>query len=165
MAEKIRIPRESALPTAKKLVKTLEQYCDRIEIAGSLRRRRPWVHDIDIVLIPTGDKYWELLNLLMKLGGGAMGASGNKILRFLYGRFPVDIYIATEETWFTLLLIRTGSAEHNRMMCSRAKDYGWTLRADGSGLVDGAGELIAGESEESIFKALRLKYKQPWERG
>lgn len=165
MTEKTRIPTDAAMRAAKKLIGDIGQYCEKIEIAGSLRRKRPWVHDIDIVLIPTKARYWELLNHLMKLGGGAMAASGNKILRFDYGRFPVDIYVADEESWATLLLIRTGSVAHNKMMCSLARRFGWVLRADGSGLVDGAGERIAGDTEESIFKALRLKYKEPWERG
>ena len=45
-------PRAVVLPIAEKLVSILAPYCERIEIAGSLRRMKPEVGDIELVLIP-----------------------------------------------------------------------------------------------------------------
>ncbi|GAI94863.1 unnamed protein product, partial [marine sediment metagenome] len=41
----------------------------------------------------------------------------------------------------------------------------WRLFADGSGLFNERGERIAGDSEESIYQALGLRYQEPWERN
>lgn len=102
---------------------------------------------------------------------------GGKIIRVGMGfskGIDLDIYVATPETWATLLLIRTGSAAHNIRLCSRAKNMGMKLHADGSGLFSirekvnfyGAverrdEELLASNSEEEIFKALGLPYEEP----
>jgi len=99
----------------------------------------------------------------MKLGQLKM--SGKKILRVMVGSVQVDIYVADEATWATLLLIRTGSKENNLRLCSRAKDMGWHLAASGDGLFDDTGQRIAGDSEISIYNALGLPYQRPEERG
>jgi len=159
---------ERAQRTAEAVVKRLGPYCKEredgsghyIEIAGSIRRRRPWVNDIDIVLIP-GDA-WNLHQEMLRLG--QVRASGGKITRIMAGRTQIDIYIASEETWATLLLIRTGSAQNNIRLCSRAKEMGGHLHADGKGLFNKKGERIAGDTEQSIYNALGLAYQQPWER-
>ena len=52
----------------------------------------------------------------------------------LMSYFMLDIYVATPETWATLLLIRTGSRAHNIKLCARARAMGMRLHADGSGL-------------------------------
>lgn len=154
-------------------VKTkLKPFCERIEIAGSIRRKRPEVHDIDLVCQPSsmGQFYYAL----MQLGHVAMGGKkvgDNKLFRvILPGNVSLDVYIATPETWATLLLIRTGSREHNIKLCSLAKNNGMKLHADGSGLFrftdcEGTESRIAGDTEESIFAALGLPYKRPEERN
>lgn len=152
---------ERAQKTADAIVKRLAPYCKKIEVAGSIRRRRPRVRDIDIVLIPSDP--WNLHHEI--LGLGQMRMSGGKIMRVMVGSIQVDIYVATEETWATLLLIRTGSTENNIRLCSTAKKKGWHLSADGSGLFNEAGERIAGDTELSIYQALGLPFQKPEQRG
>lgn len=151
---------ERAQKTAEAVIKRLAPYCKKIEVAGSIRRRRPRVHDIDIVLIPLD--LWNLQHEI--LGLGQTRAAGSKIMRVMMGAAQIDIYVAEPETWATLLLIRTGSAENNIRLCSRAKNLGWRLHADGAGLFNEKGERIAGDTEQSIYNALGLKYQEPWER-
>jgi DNA polymerase/3'-5' exonuclease PolX len=162
------------------IVAQLAPYCERIEIAGSIRRGRPEVHDIDIVCIPSGPAFYRALQ-----GVGQPCDNGSKIHRIaLPGQvsqgkqFCADIYIATEATWATLLLIRTGSADHNKHLCTLARQKGMRLHADGEGL-----ELVAKDprdlfnqgppvvqgaipcrTETDIFNALGLKFKAPGER-
>jgi DNA polymerase (family 10) len=159
-----KISLEAAELIAKAIVAKLKPYCKRIEVAGSVRRQRPRVNDIDLVLIPLD--IWNLHHELMGLG--QMRMSGTKILRVIspspYGPLQVDIYIATPETWGTLLLIRTGSTEHNIRLCARAKQRGWHLAANGDGLFNEEGKRIAGDDEASIFRALGLAYREPPER-
>lgn len=152
-----KIALERAQRIANKILELLSPDCKKIEVAGSIRRKRPWVNDVDIVLIPRD--HWGIHNKLLRLG--QMKMSGSKIARVMYGDIQIDFYFANEETWSTLLLVRTGSAEHNVKLASLAKNRGWHLHANGEGLFDGNGKRIAGNSEESIFAALGLKYLPP----
>ena len=156
-----KIALERAQKVADAVVKSLSPYCQRIEIAGSIRRRKPWVNDVDLVLILKDP--WNFHAELMKLGQLKM--SGKKIMRAIVGSVQVDIYVADEATWATLFLIRTGSKENNIRLCSRAKDMGWHLAASGDGLFNEKGERIAGDTEISTYNALGLPYQRPEERG
>ncbi len=151
---------EKAQQIAAEVVKVLAPYCSRIEVAGSIRRRKPLVNDIDIVLIPSDP--WNLTGEIARLG--AVTAHGAKIQRVQHQGAWIDLYMATPETWATLLLIRTGSKENNIRLCSLAKRKGWHLFADGSGLFNENGSRVAGDSEKSIYEALGLLYQDPWER-
>jgi len=154
---------------AEEIKDLLAPVCKKVEIAGSIRRQKPFVRDIDVVLIPTNQG--QLLYRLQQLGQIKSGKA--KLIRVepcKYG-IPLDIYVATPETWATLLLIRTGSARHNIRLCSLARDKGMKLHADGSGLFrieaqgcEGVEARLAGETEESIFQALEIPYKEPQER-
>lgn len=152
---------ERAQRIAVAVAKLLSPYCQRIQVAGSVRRKRPRVADIDFVLIPSDP--WNLHHAIKGLGQIIM--SGPKITRLMIGSTQVDLYFATPETWGTLLLIRTGSAENNIRLATHAKERGWHLAASGDGLFNEAGQRIAGESEESIYGALGLPYQKPWERN
>uniref|UniRef100_A0A6M3IRC0 Putative DNA polymerase n=1 Tax=viral metagenome TaxID=1070528 RepID=A0A6M3IRC0_9ZZZZ len=159
------MPTEIFLDRAQRIadavIERLKPYCKRIEVAGSVRRGRPRVHDIDLVIIPNDP--WRLYGELPKLGQVKM--SGSKISRLMVGEIQVDLYFATDETWATLLLIRTGSTQNNIRLCALAKKKGWHLAADGSGLFNEKGERIAGDTEVSIYDALGLPYQEPRGRG
>lgn len=158
---------EKARTIADEIVSQLKPFCSKIEVAGSIRRRRPTVNDIDLVCIPS--KQGAFLGVLQGLGRIKIG--GGKIIRidmeFTKG-IDLDVYIAAPATWATLLLIRTGSASHNISLCTRAKKMGMKLHADGSGLFEihaegceGVEVLVANETEEQIFAALGLPYVNP----
>jgi DNA polymerase (family 10) len=176
-------PDTFAREIAEDLVNELSGFCDRIEIAGSLRRRKQAVNDIDIVVIPkfiqVKDEtlFGELVeeNLMEKRlsqlclrGELDLEANGSKIKRFLKtvdgDTIPIDIYIASEQAWWTLLLIRTGSRNHNIRLAKRAMDLHMHLKADGSGLLTPGGSLVPIHSEEEIFRHLGLSYRSPEER-
>jgi len=144
---------------AEGIVGGLEQYCEQIEVAGSIRRKKPQVQDIDLVLIPRDRD--ALDHRLAQLGKLQM--SGLKIARVQMEEITLDVYYATPETWATLLLIRTGSTENNIRLCSLAKKKGWHLAASGEGLFNERGERVAGD-EVSIYKALGIPYEEPEER-
>lgn len=160
---------QKAKAIAEELKSLLEPACERIAVAGSIRRQKPFVRDIDIVLIPANQG--QLLYRLQQLGQIKSGKS--KLIRVepcKYG-IPLDVYVATPEIWATLLLIRTGSTRHNVRLCSLAKGKSMKLHADGTGLFrieaqgcEGVEVRIAGDTEESIFEALGMQYKEPWER-
>lgn len=150
---------EVAQKIANEVVKRLSPFCRRIEIVGSIRRRRPVPNDIDICLIPSD--LWALHAELMKMGQVKM--SGAKIIRVMIGIRQVDIYVCEPETWGITLLVRTGSAEHNIKLAARAKRMGLHFSV-ARGLENEMGEVIAGQTEEEVFSALGLGYIQPVKR-
>ena len=144
------------------VVSQLSPHCEKITVAGSIRRRRPFPQDIDLVLIPSDRA--RLDYVLMSLSkDGTMKMSGSKIARVAMERIDLDVYYATEETWSTLLLIRTGSKQSNIRLATAAKREGLRLAASGDGLFEGK-ERIAGDTEQSIFEKLRIPFLDPWER-
>ncbi len=155
---------EKAKQIAAQVVDSLRSYSERITVAGSIRRQKPFVHDVDIVAIPNNQG--QFIAALQSLGKITMG--GQKLIRCQHPEIMLDVYIAEPSTWATLLLIRTGSAKHNIMLCTRAKAQNMKLHADGSGLFNVSNdeqqeyeERIAGDTEQSIFEALGLPYKEP----
>lgn len=159
MSGKIALKRAQEL--ACHILKSLEPSCERVEIAGSVRRRKPAINDIDIVLVPRD--WWELNKVVSRLG--QVERSGQKLTRLvLNGGIRVDLYYATPETFATLFLIRTGSRENNIRLYALAKKEGWHLSANGDGLFNEHGERIAGDSERSIYDALGIPWQEAWER-
>ena len=141
---------QEARVMAERMKDTLSPHCDRIEIAGSIRRGKLFVHDIDLVTIPKQGQELILDSVLCSIGTIEMDGAKIKRLR-LPENIELDIYLATPATWATLLLIRTGSAESNMRLATLAKRKGWHLKVSGDGLLDENGNRIAGDTEESIF--------------
>lgn len=160
---------ESAEMLSSEIVKVIQPQCNKIMVAGSIRRQRPMPHDIDIVLDPCA---WEWNAIIKKLKfhfGARVLQSGPKLTRMNIptvlqspGRMQVDIYKATFDTWGVILLIRTGSVEHNIKLCSRAQRMGMKLSAKGGVIKDG--KVIASRTEADIFRALKVEYVEPEKR-
>jgi DNA polymerase (family 10) len=144
------MPLERAERYARKLVEWLEPYCERIRVAGSIRRRRPVCNDVDIVCIPKSTERrdllgevigrtnhcWEFLRAYVRdnarrvsqlevsprfISGG--DAEGKQVIIDL-PKCQLDLWFATPATWGTRLLCRTGSKEHNIWLCERANARG-----------------------------------------
>ena len=156
-ASRVQVPLEEASRIAGHLVEMLSPHCDRIAVAGSIRRRRPVVNDIDLVLIPRDMAH--LMDTLRSAGLGVGG--GDKVKTVTFEGLRADIYLATPTTWATLFLIRTGSAENNRRLCGVAKVRGWHLAANGDGLFDSMGRRVAGDTEQSATALARLPLPYP----
>ena len=65
VSEKTRIPLAEAEGLAAEVVALLAPYCERIEVAGSIRRRRPDVGDIEIVCVPKREVLFETREFAM----------------------------------------------------------------------------------------------------
>jgi len=162
---------------AQRVVDELSAACDRIEIVGSLRREKATVHDIDLIVLPKsspeefslGDSEGidQLLQHLVERGSLSLVRGKEKMKCFVATKtgIPIDLYFARPETWATLLLIRTGSKEHNIRLAQRAKTLGMKLRASGDGIEDEHGKLIKVETEEDVYRILELPYVAPAERS
>jgi DNA polymerase/3'-5' exonuclease PolX len=176
-------PHAFAQEIAEDFISQISASCERIQIVGSLRRLKLGVNDIDILVIPRLlqldddslfgepvrenqlDKQLSHLCLSQDL---ELESNGSKIKRFVKtvdgDTVPIDLYIATEQTWWTLLLIRTGSRGHNIKLARRALELQMHLKADGSGLLTSSGSIVPIASEEDIFRLLNLEYRSPEDR-
>jgi len=173
-------------PTALKYAEQIEAwllpYCERVAIAGSVRRRRPVCNDIDLVIIPrfiedrdmfgtvTSRKsaVWDFLDrYIMDSGGRASWITGreNPDGRNYLIQLPkcqLDIFQATPDTWGTLLLCRTGSKEHNIWLAQRAKTLGGHWNPYRYLML--GGHPVDVRSEEPIYHALGVNFIPPAKR-
>lgn len=162
-------PRERVLPIAEHIVETLRPFCQRIEIAGSLRRRRPMVGDIEIVAIPKRpvDLLGQLIpkrpDLVTEFLSGRIPTfvkNGPKLKQFKYGRFMVDLSLPTAETWGEVFTIRTGSHEFNLWLVQTICPARGVKFHEGRLYGDG-GRLLDTPEEADVFKALGLPWIPP----
>jgi len=149
---------QQAETIAKNFLSKIKEFCERIEIAGSIRRKKPEVNDIDIVLIPRQREH--LIQRIRKIS--RVEVQGKKLMRTEYSNVQIDVYFATEETWGILLLVRTGSKEHNIKLCQHAINTGMKLSSE-KGLMKDS-KVIASRTEEEIFQGLGMGYVKPEER-
>lgn len=127
---------------ADRIMAWLEPVCNRLAVAGSVRRRRPVCRDIDLVCIPKTmeerDLFGEVtgrrnvcqesvLGWAREHGRACMvsgGEAGAKYLTVELAKCRLDVWFADERTWGTRLLCRTGSREHNIWLCRVAERRG-----------------------------------------
>lgn len=160
----------------------LSPVCERLEVAGSLRRRKSTVKDIELVAIPQFDIVKNLLGetinkislldrRLMKSGilprkkaDGSLQGVGEKAKFYVEPTLgiPLDLFVTTPECWGVIFLLRTGSAEFNIRLVKHMKTLGYAMR-DGR-IYDASGQIVQTREERDVFRALKVKWKEPWER-
>ena len=168
-------PLPVVLPVAERLVAALRPHCLRIEIAGSLRRERPLVGDIEIVAIPIRPtdlfgapvKGKTPLDVFLDSKGITFTRRGERYQQFAYGRHTVDLFLPTAETWGSIFTIRTGSWEFSRWLVTSQAAGGAapnTIQPRDGRLYE-SGRLLATPEEVDVFHALGLVYIEPSERN
>jgi len=141
-------------------------HCEKIEIAGSIRRQKPKVHDIDFVVVTKSDFEWQKISEELKRLKATLSCQGRSVIKAYLpchgGLFQVDFYRAQTSTFGIHLLVRTGSAEHNMWLASYAISNGMRIKYSEGLIKDGV--AVTGEPEQSVFEALGLPYPLPFER-
>lgn len=169
------IPWERAHPLAHRLVEILTPFCARCCVAGSMRRHRPMVADIDLVIL-TEDRAQvarEMEKIADPILGGADADAQNLIYEINAGKlkgFQVDLFFArgdisdlagiTPGNWGTLFLCRTGSTQHNIAFAQRAKRLMMKWQPY-EGVMDQMGRVIGSRTEEEVYEALGLPWLDP----
>ncbi len=177
--EKTRCPLGRAEEVANEVVKLLEPGCERIVIAGSIRRRKPEVGDIELLAIPKYSglschvnlldqeiidlMHAKILNYRLNKRGRRTYGPKNKLMVHLPSGIGVDIFSTTDECWAVSLVVRTGGAETNRRIATVALRKGWHWHAYGRGFTTLDGEVTC-RSEREVFEAIGMSYLEPWER-
>jgi DNA polymerase (family X) len=159
---------DAAQAEADKLAEYLEKYpgIDKITPAGSLRRGRDTVGDLDILVTGTAccseedrqkaiayvAKYPPLMDVI---------ASGdNKISFHLRSGMQVDVRLLPPESFGAAMQYFTGSKAHNVALRQRALKMGYTLNEYSLSTLEGE-KPVAGKTEEEIYAKLKLDYIPP----
>lgn len=114
---------------ADELVGLLKPDCSRIEIAGSVRRERPLVKDVELVCIPS-----NLNSFALKLYNGYGVATKRKAryIQFNIGVMKCDLFLPQPHDYFRQFAIRTGSADYSHKVIANAwVKAGWVGTEDG----------------------------------
>ena len=157
---------EEAQRTASEVKAAVEAQCELIEVAGSIRRQKSIVHDIDFVVVAKSDAEWQKINEKLRQLKAKPNCSGNSVIKAFVpckdGLFQVDFYRAKPSTFGIHLLVRTGSADHNMWLAGHAFSKGMRLKYSEGLIKDGV--AIAGETEQGVFEALGLPCPLPSKR-
>ncbi len=134
---------------------------EKIEAAGSLRRGKETIGDLD--LLATGPGAPQALERFLQhpkahnvLGKGVNKAS----IQFGLEGLQVDLRALPNESYGAAMQYFTGSKEHNIVLRSRAQKLGLTLNEYGLFRVDG-NQRVAGETEEDVYRQLGLAWIPP----
>jgi DNA polymerase (family 10) len=132
----------------------------RIEPAGSMRRRRESIGDLD--LLAATDDPAELIRALdaLKDVRHVVSAGTDKSSIVLADGPQVDLMVCSPAAWGSHLVHFTGSKEHNVALRGRALDRGLSLSEKGFKVVD-TGELLLAATEEEVYARLDLAWTPP----
>lgn len=181
-----RFPISDALKVAQQLQSELAIFCERIVIAGSIRRQKPTVSDIELLFVPKlapakiklfdeGDMaaqtdivitHWLNEQVLRKrpseAGRFAWGPK-NKLAIHMASGIPVDLFSTTLDNWWNALVLRTGSKETCLRLTTGAIGLGKSWAISGPGVVSN-GVVTPAHSEEEVFELCGVPYLPPEKR-
>ena len=159
---------DSGEEEAEKLIAYIEKFpgIEKITPAGSLRRGRETVGDLDILVtgkacaseegrqqaIDHVAKYPPLMDVIAR--------GDNKISFHLRSGMQVDVRLLPPESFGAAMQYFTGSKAHNVALRQRALKMKYTLNEYSLAELDG-GKPVAGKTEEEIYAKLKLDYIPP----
>jgi len=187
MSDKKKYPRAEALAVAQEVYDRLKPFVERCYVAGSLRRGRPYVSDIEILFIPKlehnqaslfGDEpivhdlasielwKWVMAHYIERRhsvdGGLAAWGDLNKLAVHTTSGIPVDFFTANAENWWNLMVCRTGSKASNLRITMAANKRGWTWQPYTAGFKNlSTGDKHVVTSEEAVFRFVGLPCLAP----
>ena len=176
-------------PFAQKLIDTLAPACERIELAGSIRRRKPMVGDVEIVLVSkqlesgTADMFTGEFQTTPAIDGAVNELASRddfelkkngelyKKLEYLFimnkelHKIGIDIFIANSDNWGFIYALRTGSHEFNMQWAIRQLQGGqlpneYRFR-DGYLTEAMTGKRIATPTENDVFSKVGIDPPPP----
>jgi DNA polymerase (family X) len=134
---------------------------EKVEAAGSLRRGRETIGDLDLLV--TGPAAAEALSRIAShpktrevLGQGPNKAS----VKFGMERLQVDVRALPHESFGAAMQYFTGSKEHNVALRTNAVKQGFTLNEYGLFTLEG-NRRVAGEREEEVYERLGYAWIPP----
>lgn len=156
----------SALDIAQKYKSLLAPHCERIEIAGSIRRKKQIIGDIEIVAIPLpyeiGLFESGIAKVVNQLKKNKRRAPVQVHSAVLPEGIKLDLFFAEKGNWGLIYAIRTGSAEYShQVLASTWSKQGYESK---NGYLTKNGKEIAILEEEHLFQLLNLPFVKPEKR-
>jgi DNA polymerase (family 10) len=132
----------------------------RIEVAGSLRRRRSTIGDLD--LLAAVDDPAAVIAALdgLREVDKVVAAGTDKSSIILADGPRVDLMVCAPEAWGTHLVHFTGNKDHNIALRGMALDRGWSLSEKGWKVID-TGELLLDAEEADVYERLGMPWIPP----
>ncbi|XZE36144.1 DNA polymerase/3'-5' exonuclease PolX [Pirellulaceae bacterium SH501] len=134
---------------------------ERIEFAGSYRRGKESVGDLDILVTSTDAKsvmdHFGKLTMIQEV----LQRGDTKMSVRVHDSFQVDLRVVEDASWGAALQYFTGSKEHNVRIRSMAKAKGLKINEYGVYTTDAEEKRVAGASEEEIYHLLGLPWIPP----
>jgi len=152
----------------EKLTAYIEKFSgiDKITPAGSLRRGRDTVGDLDILVTGqsccTEEGRQEAIDYVAKYPPimDVIARGDNKISFHLRGGLQVDVRLLPPDSFGAAMQYFTGSKAHNVALRQRALKMGYTLNEYSLATLEGE-KPVAGKTEEEIYGTLKLDYIPP----
>jgi len=164
-----RTPIALAKPMAERILKSLLELPGVQEgaIAGSIRRGRPTIGDVDILVAsedpaPIMEAVVHMEDVTRVLGHGETKSSVE-----LVSGLQVDVRVLPRKKWGTALQYFSGSQQHNIRIREIAREKGYSLNEDALRPLDAEGKLLDEsqyvycETEEAVYEALGLPWIPP----
>ena len=159
---------DAAEREAEKIIEHLKRFAgvEKITPAGSLRRGRETVGDLDILV--TGKACCDdaerekLIEHIIKLPGlmEIIAQGENKVSFRLRGGMQVDVRTLPPQSFGAAMQYFTGSKAHNVSLRQRALKMGYTLSEYSLARLDNE-KVVAAKTEEEIYAKLKLDYIPP----
>ncbi len=132
----------------------------RVSAAGSLRRMRETIGDIDILAAAEDPEAVMRAFRGLPLADRVIAQGGTKTSILTASRLQVDLRVVSPEEWGAALQYFTGSKEHNVRLRELARRRGLKVNEYGVFEVEG-GRRVAGETEEEVYASLGLAVPPP----
>lgn len=137
----------------------------RAELAGSLRRKKETIGDIDLIITANENDRKKIISKLTTMPGveKIIAAGRTKASIVLKEQHvQVDVRIVSDHEFGAAMLYFTGSKEHNIKLRSIAKERG--LKINEYGIFNKQDKWLAGETEEEMYSFLGMNYIPPEKR-
>ena len=165
---KIRLPLKEAERIGRNILNEFKKIpgVHKVTLAGSLRRKKETVGDIDIVITAPPALWKKIINAITRLPlvDRVLASGKTKASIVLKNNYvQVDVRIVHDEEYGAALFYFTGSKEHNIQLRTIAKSKGWKVNEYGV-FDERTGKKLAGKTEEGIYELFGLKYIPPEKR-
>jgi len=158
-----RIPLKQAEKIANRIISELKKLkeIEKVEIAGSIRRKKSMIRDIDLVVQTKKPEIVAEKFTKMSFVDKILGKGKEKATIITKDRMQADVRFFTEKEYGAGLLYFTGDKQHNIWLRKIAIKKGWKLNE--YGLFQGR-KRIAGRTEKEIYDKLGVKIVGPEKR-
>ncbi|QQS35753.1 MAG: hypothetical protein IPM56_16150 [Ignavibacteriales bacterium] len=142
----------------------------KIKVAGSIRRRKPFVKDMEIVCVPLKTlqskdlfeaelarkpEFVSLVNSFERVKGNGNGKYAQLVLP---EGIKLDLFMADENNYGLILLLRTGPGEYNIKIVEAIKPEHYV---QGGYLHSASGRIIPCMNEVDFYTITKQKYLEP----